>query len=58
MCGIAGIVGAPARSVLEAMLTALDHRGPDDRGLHVSDGAGLGIDAPGDHRSRRRRSSR
>ena len=43
MCGIAGIVGAPARSVLEAMLTALDHRGPDDRGLHVSDGAGLGM---------------
>ena len=43
MCGIAGIVGAPSRAVLDAMLTALDHRGPDDRGVHVTDGAGLGM---------------
>ena len=43
MCGIAGIVGAPSRGVLDAMLTALDHRGPDDRGVHVSGGAGLGM---------------
>ena len=43
MCGIAGIVGAPSPTVLDAMLTALDHRGPDDRGVSVSDGAGLGM---------------
>lgn len=37
MCGIAGIVqfdGAPvSRAVLEAMCAALEHRGPDDRGI-------------------------
>jgi asparagine synthase (glutamine-hydrolysing) len=44
MCGIAGIVGGtPARRVLEAMLSALEHRGPDDRGVHVEDGAALGM---------------
>jgi asparagine synthase (glutamine-hydrolysing) len=44
MCGIAGIVGgAPARATLDAMLAALDHRGPDDRGARVADGAALGM---------------
>jgi asparagine synthase (glutamine-hydrolysing) len=44
MCGIAGIVGGtPARGVLDAMLGALEHRGPDDRGLHVADGVALGM---------------
>jgi asparagine synthase (glutamine-hydrolysing) len=44
MCGIAGIVGgAPAKPVLEAMLAALEHRGPDDRGLRVGDGVALGM---------------
>jgi asparagine synthase (glutamine-hydrolysing) len=44
MCGIAGIVGgAPATAVLEAMLAALEHRGPDDRGAHVGDGVALGM---------------
>jgi len=44
MCGIAGIVGgAPMRPTLEAMLTALEHRGPDDRGVHLGDDAALGM---------------
>ncbi len=44
MCGIAGIVGGvPARATLDAMLAALEHRGPDDRGAHAADGAALGM---------------
>jgi asparagine synthase (glutamine-hydrolysing) len=44
MCGIAGMVGgAPARPTLEAMLGALEHRGPDDRGVHLGDDVALGM---------------
>jgi asparagine synthase (glutamine-hydrolysing) len=44
MCGIAGIVGGPpSPGVLDAMLGALEHRGPDDRGAHVGAGAALGM---------------
>jgi asparagine synthase (glutamine-hydrolysing) len=44
MCGIAGIVGgAPLRPTLEAMLGVLEHRGPDDRGVHLGDGVALGM---------------
>ena len=44
MCGIAGIVGgAPTRPTLEAMLSTLEHRGPDDRGVHLADDAALGM---------------
>ena len=47
MCGIAGKVtadGGPVdRAVLGRMCAALRHRGPDAQGMHVSDGAGLGI---------------
>ncbi|TMQ15170.1 MAG: asparagine synthase (glutamine-hydrolyzing) [Candidatus Rokuibacteriota bacterium] len=44
MCGIAGIVGAaPSGTVLDAMLKALDHRGPDDRGVFHGDGVALGM---------------
>jgi asparagine synthase (glutamine-hydrolysing) len=47
MCGIAGIWSpqrdaAIDRSVLERMVAALHHRGPDGRGYHVADGVGLG----------------
>ncbi len=44
MCGIAGIVGpTPSRAVLDAMLATLEHRGPDDRGVHEGDGVALGM---------------
>jgi asparagine synthase (glutamine-hydrolysing) len=45
MCGIAGWVGAPnmATDVLDAMLRALEHRGPDDTGRFVSGEAALGM---------------
>ena len=47
MCGIAGQVrydGMPVeRSTVERMCSAMVHRGPDSRGLHVVDGVGLGI---------------
>jgi len=44
MCGIAGVVGgAPMRPMLEAMLTTLEHRGPDDRGVFLGDEVALGM---------------
>jgi asparagine synthase (glutamine-hydrolysing) len=43
MCGIAGYVGAAPRELLPAMVKALDHRGPDDCGMHVDSDAGLGM---------------
>jgi len=43
VCGIAGIVGTPPdREVIERMVDRLHHRGPDDRGIWISDGAHLG----------------
>jgi len=47
MCGIAGIIrwnGAPvAEAELRAMCGAMTHRGPDDEGLYVNGGVGLGM---------------
>ncbi len=47
MCGIVGKVTSEGqvvdRLVLERMCTALAHRGPDARGIHLDAGAGLGI---------------
>jgi asparagine synthase (glutamine-hydrolysing) len=47
VCGIVGQAssdGRPGdRATLERMCSALEHRGPDSRGLHVDDGIGLGI---------------
>src|SRR5262245_3801281 len=46
MCGIAGILdldGAPvAPEDVRALCAALEHRGPDDEGLYVGPGIGLG----------------
>ncbi|MGE5754423.1 MAG: asparagine synthase (glutamine-hydrolyzing) [Planctomycetaceae bacterium] len=47
MCGIAGFYGAPKwgsspRLVLERMVAAIRHRGPDDCGLHLDGQVGLG----------------
>lgn len=47
MCGIAGIVDIKSRrpidrALLTRMTDSLIHRGPDDSGLHVTPGVGLG----------------
>lgn len=46
MCGICGMFSAdgapPKRGVLEAMTGVLEHRGPDERGLHIDGPVGLG----------------
>src|ERR1700741_3772184 len=47
MCGIAGIADSSARRVNQAtihqMCQSIVHRGPDDEGLFVKDGTGLGM---------------
>src|ERR1700682_674295 len=48
MCGIAGIVSAAVDDWIEAalihrMCEAIVHRGPDDEGIFVKDGVGLGM---------------
>jgi asparagine synthase (glutamine-hydrolysing) len=48
MCGIAGIVGAADdigidRETIHRMCQTLVHRGPDDEGLFVKNGVGLGM---------------
>ena len=45
MCGIAGWVGVRGggRDVLDAMLRALEHRGPDDTGRYLDGQAALGM---------------
>jgi asparagine synthase (glutamine-hydrolysing) len=47
MCGIAGKARADSGPVevelIERMCAAIEHRGPDSRGIHVSAGVGLGI---------------
>ena len=57
MCGIAGIVSTVRDGVdsatIHRMCESIVHRGPDDEGILVKDGAGLGmrrlsiIDLPG-----------
>ncbi len=47
MCGIAGFAGkgprsADDRALLGAMTSVISHRGPDDVGLHLEGGIGLG----------------
>ena len=45
MCGITGGIGAsaPSKQLLDAQLTSLAHRGPDDSGTFVNQGIGLGM---------------
>ncbi|HEX4426003.1 MAG TPA: asparagine synthetase B, partial [Terriglobales bacterium] len=47
MCGIAGIVGGAPGSVdtetIHRMCQAIVYRGPDDEGIFVKDGVGLGM---------------
>ncbi|KQT59904.1 asparagine synthase [Methylobacterium sp. Leaf456] len=59
MCGVVGYVGDPgpeeSSALLRGMCEALRHRGPDDEGVMVLDGAGLGhtrlsiVDLAGGH---------
>ena len=45
MCGIAGLCAARGYGIepdrLASMIGMLDHRGPDDRGVHIEPAAGL-----------------
>src|SRR5690349_11490284 len=47
MCGIAGLVNLDGRPVapgeVRAMCSVLSHRGPDEEGLYIGSGAGLGM---------------
>jgi asparagine synthase (glutamine-hydrolysing) len=44
MCGIAGLIGPAAnRDNIDELLRAIVHRGPDDCGTHIEDGAALGM---------------
>jgi asparagine synthase (glutamine-hydrolysing) len=47
MCGIAGVVnsehGGVEAATIRRMCQAIVHRGPDDEGIFVQDGAGLGV---------------
>jgi asparagine synthase (glutamine-hydrolysing) len=48
MCGIAGVVSASRDSAINEALVRqmcdrIVHRGPDDEGIYVADGAGLGM---------------
>jgi asparagine synthase (glutamine-hydrolysing) len=50
MCGIAGIVGPEAslsaserREALTRMCQVIEHRGPDDQGIHIDRGLALGM---------------
>src|SRR5438034_998154 len=47
MCGIAGIVGLRGQPVegseIRSMCAVMAHRGPDDEGLYLGNGVGLGI---------------
>lgn len=43
MCGIAGIIGRPDRTVISAMTDGLAHRGPDDAGCVVFDEQGVAL---------------
>ncbi len=42
MCGVVAFVGAVEREAMARAVSALDHRGPDGRGIAVYDGATLG----------------
>ncbi len=48
MCGIAGVINTPwssdrLKTVAEAMLDSIRHRGPDDRGVYIQNNSALGM---------------
>ena len=42
MCGIAGCIGTENTEIVNRMLDALPHRGPNDRGIHINTNAVFG----------------
>ena len=43
MCGICGVFGSVSAETTQAMVSAMRHRGPDDRGIYVDAAAALGM---------------
>jgi asparagine synthase (glutamine-hydrolysing) len=45
MCGITGGIGpsAPQQLLLNAQLKSIEHRGPDDTGMYLNNGIGIGM---------------
>lgn len=43
MCGICGVVGHVDEPLLRRMTRMMVHRGPDDEGLYLDEGVGLGV---------------
>jgi len=43
MCGIAGIAGRADRTQIQSMVSAMQHRGPDDHGIYQDDQIALGM---------------
>jgi asparagine synthase (glutamine-hydrolysing) len=45
MCGITGGIGpsAPKQLLLDAQLKSIEHRGPDDTGVYINNGIGIGM---------------
>ncbi|MCX6880608.1 MAG: asparagine synthase (glutamine-hydrolyzing) [Verrucomicrobia bacterium] len=43
MCGIAGFIGKGDRPLLERMCQSISHRGPDEDGVFIAPGIGLGM---------------
>jgi asparagine synthase (glutamine-hydrolysing) len=43
MCGICGVVGHVDETGLRRMTRTMVHRGPDDEGLYLGEGVGLGV---------------
>jgi asparagine synthase (glutamine-hydrolysing) len=45
MCGITGGIGpsAPQQLLLDAQLQSIEHRGPDDSGIYLNKGIGIGM---------------
>ncbi|HEY7528790.1 MAG TPA: asparagine synthase (glutamine-hydrolyzing), partial [Candidatus Deferrimicrobiaceae bacterium] len=43
MCGICGMIGEAPAGALEAMVSAMGHRGPDDSGIHREGRVSLGM---------------
>jgi asparagine synthase (glutamine-hydrolysing) len=45
MCGITGGIGpsAPKQLLLDAQLKSIEHRGPDETGIYINNGIGIGM---------------